>query len=61
MIAFADDLMVLTKGACKHETKLYANQNLKKTERWATENNIKFNDKITKVFLYQGNKRRYGS
>ena len=30
VIAFADDLIVLTSGACKMETEIYANQNFKK-------------------------------
>jgi len=45
VIAFADDLIVLTRGACKVETENYANQNLKKIERWATDNKIEFNNK----------------
>jgi len=45
VIAFADDLIVLTRGACKMETENYANQDLKKIEKWATDNKIEFNDK----------------
>ena len=45
VIAFADDLVVLTRGACKMETENYSNQDLKKIERWATDNKIEFNDK----------------
>jgi len=44
VIAFAD-LVVLTRGACKMETENYSNQDLKKIERWATDNKIEFNDK----------------
>ena len=51
MIAFADDLIVLTRGACKIETENYVNQDLKKIERWATENKIEFNDKKSKVLF----------
>jgi hypothetical protein len=51
VIAFADDLIVLTKGACKIETEKYANQDLKKIERWATDNKIEFNDKKSKVLF----------
>jgi hypothetical protein len=51
VIAFADDLVVLTRGAYKIETEIYANQDLKKIERWATENKIKFNDKKSKVLF----------
>ena len=45
MIAFADNLIVLTSGACKMETENYMNQDLKKIERWATDNKIEFHDK----------------
>jgi len=51
-----DDLIVLTRGACKIETKNYANQDLKKIERWATDNNIEFNYKNLRFYLYQGKK-----
>jgi len=30
LVAFADDLMLLTRGACKMETEHYTNQDLKK-------------------------------
>jgi hypothetical protein len=32
-------------------TENYANQDLKKTERWATDNKIEFNDNISKVLF----------
>jgi hypothetical protein len=51
VIAFADDLIVLTKGACKIEAKNYANQDLMKIERWATDNKIEFNDKKSNVLF----------
>ena len=51
VIAFADDLIVLTRGARKNETEHYANQDLKKIERWATDNKIKFNGKKSKVLF----------
>jgi len=46
VIDFANDLIVLTRGACKMETESYWNQDLKKIERWATENETEFNEKI---------------
>lgn len=49
MTAFTDDLIVLTRGACKMETENYVNQYLKKIKRWATDNKIEFNDKKFKV------------
>jgi hypothetical protein len=45
-MAFADDLIVLTRGTHKIEEENYANQDLKQIERWATDNKIEFNDKI---------------
>jgi len=36
------------------ETKNYSNQDLKKIERWATDNKIEFNDKNLRFYLYQG-------
>ena len=51
VIAFVDDLIVLTREACKIERENYVNQDLKKIERWATDNKIKFNDKKSKVLF----------
>ena len=48
---FADDLIVLTRGACKIEIENYANQDLKKIEGWVFNNKIEFNDKKSKVFF----------
>ena len=54
VIAFADDLIVLTRGACKMETENYANQDLKNIERWTTDNKIEFSNKNLRFYLYQG-------
>jgi len=51
VIDFADDFIVLTGGACKIETENYVNQDLKKIERWATDNKIEFNDKNPRFYL----------
>jgi hypothetical protein len=51
VIAFADDLIVLTRGACKIETENYVNQGLKKIERRATDNKIELNNKKSKVLF----------
>jgi hypothetical protein len=48
VIAFVDDLIVLTRGTCKIETENYANQDLKKIERWATDSKVEFNDQKSK-------------
>jgi len=46
-----DDLIVLIRAACKMGTENYTNQDLKKIERWATENKIEFNDNKSKVLF----------
>ena len=51
VIAFADDLIVLTRGTSTIEADNYANQELKKIERWATDNKIEFNDKKSQVLF----------
>ena len=51
VIAFVDDLIVLTRGTSKIQSENYANQDLMETERWATDNKIEFNDKKLKVLF----------
>jgi hypothetical protein len=51
VIAFADALIVLTRGACKIEAENYANQDLMKIERWATDNKLEFNNKKSVLFI----------
>ena len=51
VIAFADDLLVLTQGKSALDAENYANQDLKKTENWASENKIHFNENKSKVLL----------
>ncbi len=58
VIAFADDLIVLTRGTCKTETENYANKDLKKIERRANDNKIEFNDKKSKVLLISRKRAR---
>jgi hypothetical protein len=60
VIALADDLVAFTIGAYKIETESYANQDLKKTERWATENKIEFNDQKSKVLFISRKKMLRG-
>ena len=56
VIAFADDLIVLTRGMYKTEAENYANADLKRIERWASDNKIQFNDEKSKV-LFVSRKR----
>jgi len=51
VIAFADYLLVLTRGKCALGAENYANQDLKKIENWARENKMHFNENKSKVLL----------
>jgi hypothetical protein len=51
VIAFADDLLVLTRGKSALDAENYANQDLKKTENWARENKMHFNGNKSNVLL----------
>jgi len=51
VIAFVDDLIVLTRGACKIEAENYANQDLMKIERWATDSKIEFRNKKSNILF----------
>ena len=51
VIAFADDLMALTRGKCALDAENYTNQDLKKIENWAGENKVHFNENKSKVLL----------
>jgi len=51
VIAFADDLLVLTRGKCTLDAENYANHDLQKTENWARENKMHFNENKSKVLL----------
>ena len=51
VIAFADDVIVLTRGAYKLEAENTANQDLLKIQNWATDNKIEFKDKKAKTLF----------
>ena len=57
VIAFADDLLVLTKGEYPTEAENYANQDLKLIEKWAKSNKIEFNDDKSKTLLITNRRR----
>jgi hypothetical protein len=46
IIAFADDLVLLTRGKSVSELENTANAELTKISKWAKENKVCFNDKI---------------
>ena len=51
VIAFADDLAVLTKGKTPSESEAFANSDLAKIENWAKENKMQFNETKSKAML----------
>jgi hypothetical protein len=51
VIAFADDLLVLTGWKSTLDAENYANQDFKKIENWARDNKMQFNENKSKVLL----------
>jgi hypothetical protein len=51
IIAFADDLAILTHGKTLSEAQEYANSDLAKIENWARENKMQFNESKYKAML----------
>jgi hypothetical protein len=51
IVAFVDDLLLLTRGKLVSEVENIANTELKKVSRWAKENKVCFNDQKSKVML----------
>jgi len=51
VIAFADDILVLTRGKCAFDAENYANHDLKKIESWARENKMHFNENKSEDLL----------
>jgi ASC-1-like (ASCH) protein len=49
VIAYADDLMILTKGKTQIEVENYANIETQKVARWTRNNKIIFNDQKSKL------------
>jgi len=58
VVAYADDLLVATKGDSVRAVENYANVELGKIDGWSRRNKIKFNDKKSKVMLVTRRKRR---
>ena len=57
-IAFADDLIILTRGETVAEAENYMNLELRKIEDWAQNNKLKFNENKSKVMLISRRKRK---
>ena len=51
LIAFADDLIVLTSGKSLLEAENYANLEMVKISKWATNNKVSFNEQKSKILL----------
>jgi hypothetical protein len=58
VIAFADDLAIMTKGNSPSETDLFANSDLAKLKKWAKENKTHFSEIKSKAMLITGKRRR---
>ena len=51
VIAYADDLVILVKGASQLEVENYANIEMQKVAKWARNNKMSFNDQKSKVII----------
>ena len=58
VVAYADDLLIATRGKSVREVENFANLELSKIERWSRRNVIRFNEKKSKVMLVTRRKRR---
>ena len=58
MVAYADDLLIATRGKSVREVENFANFELSKIERWSKKSKIRFNEKKSKVLLVTRRKRR---
>jgi hypothetical protein len=57
-IAFADDLIILTRGETVAEAENYMNLELRKIQEWVQNNKIKFNENKPNVMLMTRKKRK---
>jgi hypothetical protein len=51
VIAYANDLMILTKVKTQVEVEIYANIETQKVAKWARDNKIIFNDQKSKLMI----------
>jgi hypothetical protein len=56
--AYADDLMILTKGKTQAEVENYTNIETQKVAKWARINKIIFNDQKSKLMVIKGGNPR---
>jgi hypothetical protein len=57
-IAFADDLIIVTRGKTVREVENIANIEMSKISSWAKDNKIRFNEQKSKAMLLTRRKRR---
>jgi hypothetical protein len=57
-IAFADDLIILTRGETVAEAENYMNVELRKIQDWAQNNKLKLHENKSKVMLMSRTKRK---
>ena len=57
-IAFADDLLILTRGETVVEAENYMNLEARKIQEWEQNNKLKFNENKSKVMLMTRRKRK---
>jgi len=57
VVAFADDLIMATRGELVRAVENYVNKELSKINGWSKNNKPKFNDKKSKVILVSIRKR----
>jgi len=58
VVAYADDLIMATRGESIRAVENYTNVELSKIKGWAKNNKIKFNDTKSKVMLVSRSKRK---
>jgi len=58
VIAYADDVIILTKGESIVEAENCMNLDLRKISEWADNNELKFNENKSKVILMSRRKRK---
>jgi len=57
-IAYADDLLILTRGETVVEAKNYMNSETRNIQKWAQNNKLKFNGNKSKVMFISQKKRK---
>jgi hypothetical protein len=58
VVAYADDLIMATRGESIRAVENYTNVELSKIQRWTRNNKIKFNDTKSKVMIVSRRKRK---